>query len=295
LVNYTEMFAARASAGLSERCGAPVDFQNLGTEPSDVDRTDQRMHEALELGPSAIVMIISDFDLIHLKDAPPDSAVKPPPERFNLRSLVSMLRESRLFLVMQYYLYRDPAFQIRAFLLNGDPADVVRFPLSPAWQQRLADFGNLLGRIAASTDTAHVPVLLFYVPGRAQAALAALPSDPPGVDPLALGAALDKVAAAHGVQFFDATPASASAPDFQSLYYLTDGHSKPAGHAALAGVMEHALSARTKQYPAVGAFFVTFFLVGAWHGRPRSFCFLACCRAAASPATGYTRWRRRGG
>ncbi|WP_428485565.1 MBOAT family O-acyltransferase [Rhodopila sp.] len=32
-------------------------------------------------------------------------------------------------------------------------------------------------------------------------------------------------------------------------------------------------SARTKQYPAVAAFFVTFFLVGAWHGQTSEFLF----------------------
>ena len=40
LVNYDESFAARASAALSKQCGATVDFQNLGTEPSDVDQID---------------------------------------------------------------------------------------------------------------------------------------------------------------------------------------------------------------------------------------------------------------
>ena len=152
---------------------------------------------------------------------------------------LDMLRESRLFLLMQYHLYSDPLFQIRAFLLNGDPADYVRRPLSAAWRQRVDNVGDLLGRITA--QTAGVPVLLFYVPERAQVALARLRSDPPGVDPFVLGSALEQAASRHGVRFFDATKGFAAAPDFQSLFYLTDGHPKDGGHAALAVVMQQAL------------------------------------------------------
>ena len=41
----------------------------------------------------------------------------------------------------------------------------------------------------------------------------------------------------------------------------------------LIGWMRRSKSARGKQYPAVAAFFVTFFLVGAWHGQTSEFLF----------------------
>jgi hypothetical protein len=241
LVDYEESFAGRASAMLSSECGGLVDFQNLGSEPTDVDRIDLRMPEALALRPSAIVMTIGPFDLIHLKDTPRSADSARRLERFTLRTAVTMLRDSRLFLLMQYHLYSDPSFQIQAFLLNGDPADYVRRPLSAAWRHRVDDLGNLLGRITARTAPNHVPVLLFYIPERAQVALARLPSDPPGVDPFVLDPALEQVASQHGVRFFDTTKAFASAADFRSLFYLTDGHPKNGGHAALAGSVEQGL------------------------------------------------------
>lgn len=236
LVNYPESFAARASAALSAQCGALVDFQNLATEPDDVDQIDRRIPEALALKPVAIVMPFGPHDVAHLKDSPVSANA---PERLGLIWFVNRLRESRLFLLMQYYLYRDPAFQVRGFLMNHDPADYVRAPLTAAWEKRVADFGDLLGRIA--TISPHVPVLLFYLPERAQAALAATPARPPGVNPFVLQAALARTAAQHGVAFFDATSAFASAPDFGSLFYLTDGHPREGGHAALAAVVEQAL------------------------------------------------------
>jgi hypothetical protein len=239
LVNYDDSFAARVSAWLSDRCGGPVDVQNLGTEPTDVDRVDQRIPEALALKPSAIVLTVGPYDLVHLKDPPPGADV--PGHRLNPGSVMVLLRQSRLFLLLQYYLYRDPSFQIRAFLLNGDAAGYVRGPLDAAWRQRVDDFAGLLHRVAAETTSAAVPVLLVYIPERAQAALAARPSRPFGVDPFVLQAALAGAAEQAGVRFVDATPDFASAPDFQSLFYLTDGHPREGGHAAIAAAVEQAL------------------------------------------------------
>jgi len=240
LVNYPDSFAARASAALSARCGGKVDFQNLGTEPSDVDRIDLRIPEALALHPTAIVMTVGTYDLLHLKDPPLLVAGEHrPPLRLNVKAVANMLRQSRLFVLMQYYLYLDPAFQVRAFLLNGEPADYLRPPLSQTWQRDVDGFGDLLGRITAQTGS--VPVLLVFSPERGHAALAGQVPVPPGIDPFAIGAALRKVAAAHGVEFFDATAAFGTAADFRSLYYLTDGHPNAGGHAVLANVVQQAL------------------------------------------------------
>jgi hypothetical protein len=176
---------------------------------------------------------------MHLKDAPPVATGVKLAEPFNLRTVVNRLRDSRLFLLMQYYLYSDPSFQVRAFLLNADPADYVRKPLSEAWQRRVDNFGDVLRRVTAQAGS--VPVLLVYFPERAQVALARMKTDPPGVDPFVLGDALGTMAAQYGVRFIDSTEAFAKAPDFQSLFYLTDGHPKDAGHAALAGVIDQGL------------------------------------------------------
>jgi hypothetical protein len=245
LVNYQDSFAARASKVLSADCGGLVDFQNLGTEPPDVGRLDQRIPEALGLKPSAIVIAIGPFDIGHLLDKPPQPGKQPRPKPFDLHTIVGMLRESRLFLLMQYELYRDPGFQVRSFLLNGDVAGYVRTPLSPAWRARVAGIDALLGRIAAQTRAAGVPVMLVYVPERAQVAMATgryrLPAD---VDPYALQKALAAAAAAHGVTFVDSTPEFLQAKHFNRLFYLTDGHPQAGGHAAIARAVEKALLAQ---------------------------------------------------
>jgi hypothetical protein len=235
-VNYDDSFAARASAALSERCGEVVDFQNLGTEAADVNRIDLRIPEAVRLGPAAIVMTVGPYDLQHLKDPPPLPDGPKPPRPFDL---VNRMRESRLVLLIEYYMFRDPAAHARAFLLKGDSADYVRTPLSPVWQHRVQDFGDLLARITAESEG--VPVLLFYIPERPQVALAGRVADPPDVDPFVLGAALERVAAPLGVRFTDTTRALGAAPDFQSLFYTIEGHANAGGHAVIASDVEQAL------------------------------------------------------
>ena len=237
-VNYDDSFAARASAALSERCGGVVDFQDLGTEAADVNRIDLRIPEALKLHPAAIVMTVGPYDLQHLKDPPPLPDGSKPPRPFDL---VNWMRESRLFLFIEYYLFRDPAAHARAFLLKGDSADYVRTPLSPVWQHRVQDFGDLLARITAGSGS--VPVLLFYIPERPQVALAGRVADPPDVDPFVVGAALERVAAPLGVRFIDTTRALGAAPDFQSLFYTIEGHANAGGHAVIASDVEQALLA----------------------------------------------------
>ncbi len=185
-------------------------------------------------------MMIGVYDLMHLKEDPPP-AQEERPGQFNLHAVLTALRDSRLFLVIEGQLYRDPAFHVRGFLLRGDAGDYVRSPLSERWRQRVTDLGDLLARITALSDPAKVPVLLFYSPERPQAALAAETSARPGIDPLVLGEALEAEAAKHGVRFFDTTRAFAEAPDFRSLYFVTDGHPRPAGHAVLAAAVEQAL------------------------------------------------------
>jgi hypothetical protein len=115
----------------------------------------------------------------------------------------------------------------------------VRTPLSPVWQHRVQDFGDLLARITAGSGG--VPVLLFYIPERPQVALAGRVADPPDVDPLVLGAALEWVAAPLGVHFTDTTRALGAAQDFQSLFYTIEGHAAAGGHAVIASDVEQAL------------------------------------------------------
>jgi lysophospholipase L1-like esterase len=244
LVPYEQTFAARASATLTSTCGGLVDFQNLATGWSDVDRTDSRIPEALALKPTAIIIVIGPYDIEHLKDETASKDIKPPAAAFgiNLRDINGQLRKSRLFLVGQHYLYRDPAVHIAGLLSDG--SDSSRFLgefLPETWRKRVDDAGALFARISALTAPANVPVLVFYIPSRPQAALAVPKYSRPSADPKALGEALRGVARQNGVTLIDLTQDFAGASDFGSLYYEADGHPTPAGHDVIAKQVESTL------------------------------------------------------
>ena len=241
-VAYPQTFAARASETLSASCHRPVDFQNLGGDWTDVDRTDQRIPEVLSLKPTAIVFVIGPYDVEHLKDGNGGGHTVTAGFQFNLHGLNTQLRKSRLFIVGQHYLYRDPAVQIAGFLRNGaESSRYLDVPLAETWRNRVSDVGVLLNKITSQTVPAGVPVLLFYLPARAQAALAIPKYARPGIDPFLLGNALRAISTKSGVLFVDSTPAFASAHNFDSLFYEADGHPTSEGHAVLAKVMETTL------------------------------------------------------
>ena len=229
LVPYTDTFAARASATLSRLCTRLVDFQNLGTDWGDLATLDHRIPEALALDPKAIIIAVGAFDLIHMSEA-----VEPVKhtQQLTLHDVVALLKQNtRIFIVAQHYLYRDVSAQISAFLRNGsDSSSYVDAPLPPIWHQRIDFLGGVLARITAQTRAAGVPVVLLYVPDRAQAALEIPRFAHPGLNPLGLGEALRQVALAQGAEFADLTPDFAAAQDFASLYYQADGHPSAGGH-----------------------------------------------------------------
>jgi hypothetical protein len=245
-VPYPETFAARTSAALSRACGETVDFQNLGTHYEDILKLGGRMHEAVALRSRVIILLITASDLQHLDDVDPVVG-HPPPERGNrglsLIEVMDGLRKSYLFLVAQHFLYRDPAVQVTAFLRNGidDMNGYVVNPLPPKWQTRIGQIDGLLKRMTAITNPAGVKVILVYVPRRVHAVLEMPRYANPRVDTHVLDRALSETARANGVDFIDTTPDFANYKDFNSLYFLADGHPSGAGHALIASAVQRRL------------------------------------------------------
>ena len=239
---YPETFAARTSSALTRACGQTVDFQNLGNDAGDILGLDTRMPEVLALKARAVVMVISTTDLMDLDfaDQPKNQPPPSPTSAGNLLSLMNMLRASRLFLVAQHFLYRDPAVQVTAFTRNGvdDMNGYVVNPLPPKWRTRVAKIGGLLKRMTAVTAPAGVKTILIYVPRRVHAILEMPRYADPKLDVRVLDRSLASVARASGVDFLDTTPNFAAAKDFNSLFYLADGHPAGAGHAVIAKALE---------------------------------------------------------
>ena len=103
----------------------------------------------------------------------------------------------------------------------------------------MADYDRLLGRIADKLREHGVPLLLVFVPQRAQAALLSGHAAPPSVDPYAFGQAIGRIAVRHQVGYVDLSAAFSRISDAARLYYPVDGHLS--GHAVLAAVVARGL------------------------------------------------------
>lgn len=257
-VSYDESFAGRMERDLRRACDRDVEFQNLSMARSSGaggpiwHTMADRVGEALVLQPDAIVTVLAPYDLEQYT-ALPNAPVHATVARLSAREVATVwlhdniIAISRAVLVAQHFFYLDLSRYIPLFLRHGDGADFLRPPFTAAWEVRLTIADATIGRIADQAEQAHVPVIVAFMPSRAQAALSTFASLPPGVDPFALGQALSEIAHRHGVRFVDITHLTRGLSDVGSLYYPVDSHPNERGHALIAQALEAAL---TRDIPA---------------------------------------------
>ena len=238
LVPYGQTFAARAAQQLTQDCRKPVQFQNLASIGYIWNRLADRVDDAIALHPDAAVIVMVPFDL-QQDAAPPDDqlADQQNHEPGPLKRLDGLILNSRAVIVAQHFMFRQPDLYTKLYLHYGDRADFLRPPFTPAWQDRLQRFDQLMADIADRFHAAGVPLFLVYVPERAQAALLSAHQSPPGVDPYALPRQIGDIASRHGVHFIDLSPTMSHMPDAAALYYPVDGHLSGQGAGVLADVL----------------------------------------------------------
>ena len=259
LVPYQETFAARAAEQLTRRCNEPVEFQNLASIGYVWERLARRADEALTLHPDAAIIALIPFDL---QQTDPGEDDEPKPKlapQGPMKRLDELLKNSRALVAAQHYLFSRPDLYTQFYLRYGDRADFLRVPLTAAWQRRVDDFDTLLGGIAEKYHAAHVPLLLIYVPQRAQATLLAAHHAPAGVAPYAFGREIGKIAARHNVDYLDLSAVFSRIPQAASMYYPVDGHLTGQGDAVVAA---HAAAALQRRVPALAACAPPDFVVG---------------------------------
>lgn len=242
LVEYPNTIGARLASDLTTMCGRPVEVQNLAASGYTGRRVVTRMEEALTLHPSAVVYTQNAFDIeLQLDDASepitgvaPSATAMPAPEKpapsssKSAQRLRLLLQSSRAVLVAQHFLFSNPDIYLPIYLTYGDKADFLRTPFTPAWQERLRRFELLLRALKSRADQAQVPLVLAYVPHRAQLEIIKSQFQQPGLDPYQLNNALAAIAARNGVAFIDTTRSLTATHSHELLYYVVDGH--PSGH-----------------------------------------------------------------
>jgi hypothetical protein len=243
-VPYQDTFFDRASRELTSRCGRPVDVQNLGVPGLSPIYAYRRIPEALSLQPDVVLYLVTPFDL-EQKILPGELAERDNPTRISptpaaklaanpLRDFEHLLIQSRTILVAQHFIFQNRETFIRVFMVYGDRADFLRQPLTPAWQQRFADFDVIVDSVAEKLRAAGVPLIIIPVPSRVEAALLSSPQLPPRVDPYAFGREVEAIASKHGADYLDLMKPISGIPNAENLYYIVDGHVTADGHDVIA-------------------------------------------------------------
>ena len=241
LVPYQQTFAARAAAQLTQACHTQVQFQNLASIGYVWGRLADRVDAAIDLHPDAAVIAVVPFDLQQSEYQPNQPARAQQHSPGPLKTVESLLENSRAVVAAQHFLFRQPGPYVRLYLQYGDRADFLRPPFSQAWQQRLSDFDHLMAGIAAKFRAAGIPVTLVFVPERAQAALLSAHHAPSGVNPWAFGQEIGAIAHRNGIGYVDMSEAMSRIPDAANLYYPVDGHLSGQGNKFLARLVAQQL------------------------------------------------------
>lgn len=253
-VPYEKSFSALSADQLSRACHGPVEFQNLGVYDLPLRKVALRIDPALRLQPDAAILVIAPFDLEKLNRPDEDNVpaglkrvaagvpAAPAQSAEMLTRAKAMVQDSRALTIAEHFMFENPDIQIPMYLRYGDKADFLRPPFSPAWQQRLAAFDNIMGETAARFHAAGVPLLVLLIPQRTQAELLSMNKRPPGIDPLALQRAVSAIARKYGVGSIDLSSQFMREAHPANFYYPVDNHLNEDGSREVARSIVASLS-----------------------------------------------------
>ena len=244
LVPYPQTFAGLTEANLTQLCRKQVEIQNLAVAGIHLLQETHRIDEALSLQPDAVVLLVGPGTL-GLDAAPqwrPEvsaAAAQPLIQKYSWRAnfirVKSLLRQSTAFSMVRYYYLQDDDTYLRLQLkTEQDRTDVLREPLSPAWQTRFAFLDAVLEYLSAKTRAKGIPLILVSSLSRPQAALLDLRTSYPNMDPFAFDRHLGQIASRHEIPIIGVSEDFSRLSNVTKLFYVSDGHMNPGGHEILA-------------------------------------------------------------
>ena len=251
LVAQNASFAAVASSDLTIMCGQPVEFQNLAGYFIFWSRQIARIPDALRLKPDAVLLEVAPFDLsmadpgVGSSSIPATDAAEPKSSRNLLAVVKTFVDKSRALKVAQHALFREDSLYVSFYLKNSAKSAYMREPLDEFWRMQLARYDELLRQMADRFRENGVPLILMFVPHRAQSRIATMETPPSGVDPFVLDKILQDMAARHHVGFIDVTPdfvSSERKSPGEALFFPIDGHLTNFGHAVAGNAIANALA-----------------------------------------------------
>ena len=237
MVPYDHSMTPMATAALNQTCKKPVDIQNLGAQGNIGPRLLASAQAAVALKPDIMVFVVSPPDL-HLTDAvAPVGGDKAAHETNLMREVKVAISSPRLMYMESYLLLRNDNTYVPIYLRSGHNADYMRAPFSAEWQIKLAHLDADMAQLSGIAKQASIPLLVVYIPQRAQAAVLASPKLADHVDPLILPKEIKRISAAYGAGYADMGDEISRGLASSQIYYAMNGHLNGEGNTLLAHAM----------------------------------------------------------
>lgn len=269
-------FAALLPQELSQQTGRNIELYNESTGgkfrggPFPIKDSVLRFQNVLPAGPDMILWIITPMDIENselepLAVEPQAQGVEAPEEMESsagTRSFWSRLGnsvvlgtawgklryrwdQSRTSAVLEHYLIatESPNQYVQSYLQNGSDADFLKTEPGAEWQDLLENFEGQAEGFEKLAHEAKIPFVAVLIPNRAQAAMIATNSWPPGYDPYKLDDELRALIEDHGGTFVDVLPDFRNEPDPWKNYFPVDGHLNAKGHTMVSQMLAKELAA----------------------------------------------------
>jgi len=262
-VKQQDSFAELLPAELSQRTGRSIQVYNASMiGEGGIPRTvASRFHEFLAVQPDAILWIVDPWDIdkadrhpvpwmwmelgdaikYHLKQAflrkAPLSAISPISASIQDKWVVS--KPGRL---IQHYLFQSQSEYVKLYLERGGQSGFLKAEPDADWKYRLDMFNGYAADIEAQAKAAGVPVIVVFVPNRAEAAMISMNKWPAGYDPYKLGEEVRAIVTSHGATYVDILPDFRAIANPEQYYYPIDNHPDAAGHAIIADMLARELT-----------------------------------------------------
>jgi hypothetical protein len=264
-VPVDKTFAGLLPIELSKLTGRKIELYNEGMHTGFPLRVALSFNDVLAVKPDLVVWILSATDIVEVSRLVPESVMPPTGGKGALTSarsggLISTIKgaftsqppldavrhvwdESISSFVLRHFLYESQSLYVNSSLMPGNTGiDYLRLSPSAAWQGHLEQFDKYAADIESRARAAGIPLVVVYVPNRAQAAMISMGEWPAAYDPYKLDNDLRSIIVKRGGIYIDVLPGFRTIPNPEQYYFPVDGHPDADGHAIIADLLAKALT-----------------------------------------------------
>jgi hypothetical protein len=252
-VSREESFAALLPIELSQKTGRRVELYNEGFMMWGTPRVvSLQTDKILAARPDLILLVVSPWDIDNV------SILLPEREAPDLGLWTWLKTEiaseapsevakdiwawSRAAYMLQHFLYMSQSQYVKAYLMQGRPAEFLKAQQSVRVQANLEQFDLYAAHIEDRAKAVDIPFAAVFIPNRAQAAMISMGNWPAGYDPYKLNEELRTIITRHGGTYIDILPDYRNITNPERGYYPMDGHPNVEGSAMISKMLAKELT-----------------------------------------------------